>query len=250
VIEQRELSGQVAVIRLEDPLGDNRISARLRGDVVRRLAEAAADPRTKVVVLEGLPMVFCSGADRADLAVGWSPELDEFMLAPARCPLPVVAAVRGAAVGGGLVFALAADVIVMGDTTSVSANFLRYGFTPCGGTTFLLPDRFGGALSTEMMLTGRPYTGRELARRGAGVTVTAREEVEPVAHSIASRIAQAPRDALLRLKKQLGERILAGTSEAIARELPDHRATVGSVEAQQLLDERYPLPQQSRTRHD
>ncbi|MGV9899230.1 enoyl-CoA hydratase-related protein, partial [Streptomyces tendae] len=87
-----------------------------------------------------------------------------------RCRRPVVSAMRGQASGGGLAFGLYADLVVLAEDGAYGANFLKYGFTPGMGATLVLEQRLGGALATEMFLTGRSYRGDELARRGASVT--------------------------------------------------------------------------------
>jgi polyketide biosynthesis enoyl-CoA hydratase PksI len=234
------VEGAVAVVRLRDRARANRISPELSAAFTTAAAAAAADPRIRTMLVTGSVEVFCAGAERADLADGWSTRLDAFVRAPARFPLPVVAAVRGSALGGGLLFALYADVTVVGRTATLAANFLDYGFTPCGGSTHLLPMRLGGALGTEMLLTGRPYVARELADRGAGLLTVEASAVEERARAVAARIARAPRDVLARIKTQLGGRLVADSDAAIARELADHRATIRGREAQQRLRDAYP----------
>jgi polyketide biosynthesis enoyl-CoA hydratase PksI len=229
----------VAVVRLHDAEGRNRITAALTEHLLAELAEAERDDRVRAVVIEGREDVFCAGASRADLHIGWTEEVDRFMRAPLRCALPVVAGVRGNALGGGLLFALYADVAVFGETTSVGANFMRYGFTPCGGSTHLLPLRLGSALGSELLLTGRVCTGRELRARGAGVKVVPQRDVEATAHRIAARIAEAPRESLIKLKRQCAARLESATDAALARELPVHRETVATEEVQRLLDKHY-----------
>ncbi|MGW1007357.1 enoyl-CoA hydratase-related protein [Streptomyces sp. NPDC002520] len=234
------VAGPVAVIRLDDHTHRNRITPALRSGLAAALAAAEADTGVRAVVIEGSEEVFCAGAERAELmAGGWSPELDAFMRAPVRFPLPVVAAVRGNALGGGLLFALYADIVVVGETTKLSANFLDYGLTPCGGSTHLLPLRLGGVLGPEMLLSGRPYTGRELARRGCGLTVVGCDRVNDRARKAAERVARAPRDALIRFKRQLAGPLIADTDVALGRELDDHRATVSAPETQRRLTALY-----------
>ncbi|MGH1554694.1 enoyl-CoA hydratase-related protein [Streptomyces sp. L7] len=164
------LEAPLAHVSLRDAAHGNRITPAARTALPAALAEAAADPGTRVIVLSGLPEIFCSGGTREDLTAdgeartpaGW-----DFVRAAADCPLPVVAAVQGHAIGGGLLLALYADAVVLSDRSSYAANFLTYGFTPCLGATHVLPAVLGQALGTEMLYTGRPYRGRELLARGA-----------------------------------------------------------------------------------
>ncbi|MFG2783705.1 polyketide synthase [Streptomyces prunicolor] len=237
------LEGPVAHVFLRDAAHGNRITPAARTALPEALALAAADPGTRVIVLSGLPDIFCSGGTREDLTAegeartpaGW-----DFVRAAADCPLPVVAAVQGHAIGGGLLLALYADVVVLSDHSSYAANFLTYGFTPCLGATHLLPTVLGPALGTEMLYTGRPYRGRELAARGAPVNIVAHDKVPSRADTVAARIAQAPRTTLQLLKRQLAVPARDLALAALERELPHHTATLAAPEARHRIDSLYP----------
>jgi len=238
------LAAPLAQVTLDDTANGNRITPAARAALPAALAEAAADPGTRVIVLSGLPDVFCAGGTREDLTAegeartphGW-----DFVRAAADCPLPVVAAVQGHAIGGGLLLALYADAVVLSDRSSYSANFLTYGFTPCLGATHVLPAVLGQALGTEMLYTGRPYRGRELAARGAAVNIVAHDRVPDRAGALARRIAQAPRTTLQLLKRQLAAPARDLALAALERELPYHTATLVAPETRRRIDSLYPL---------
>jgi polyketide biosynthesis enoyl-CoA hydratase PksI len=226
-----QVTPPLAVIRLQDAAGRNRISAALE----RRLADAfdavVGRDDVRAIVLEGLPDVFCAGGTPEDLAgLTGRRSVDKwpFVRTAADCPLPVVAAVQGHAIGGGLLLALYADVTVLSEDASYAANFISYGFTPCLGATHILPARLGAALGAELLLTGRAVRGRELARRGAGCPVVASERVTAHSHDIANRIALAPRRSLELLKALLAEPARREAEAALARELPGHLETFAS----------------------
>jgi polyketide biosynthesis enoyl-CoA hydratase PksI len=151
------------------------------------------------------------------------------------CPVPVVAAAQGHALGGGFLLALYCDATVLSDRSRYSANFLAYGFTPTLGATYLLPAKLGAALGTEMLYSGRGLRGRELSDRGGGVVVARHDQVPAEARRLALRIAQAPRDCLERLKAQLVRETRAQAESAMAREIPDHEATIGGDEARRRI---------------
>ncbi|WP_256104204.1 polyketide synthase [Streptomyces sp. ODS05-4] len=233
-----EVEGPLATVRLADAAGHNRLSDDLRTAMIGALREAAADPRVRVVVLEGLPEIFCAGGSVEQMLRPHERRIVpvwEFLRAVVDCPLPVVAAAQGHALGGGFLLALYCDVVVLSDRSRYAANFLAYGFTPVLGATHLLPAKLGAALGAEMLYTARSYRGRELADRGAGVTVTAHDKVCAEAQRTALRIAQAPRDALERLKAHLRAETLERAEAALAREIPDHEATIGSAEARRRI---------------
>jgi polyketide biosynthesis enoyl-CoA hydratase PksI len=219
----------LAIVSLRDSAGQNRISVALGRALVAKMDLVGADPEVKVVLLHGLPEIFCMGADVEELLKdGVSHTLDgwNFVRAAANCPLPVVAAARGHALGGGLLLALYADVTVMSEKSSYAANFVSLGFTPCLGTTYLLPAKLGAALTSEMLFTGRAIRGRELAQRGTGICVVAHDRVLDTAETMALRIAQAPRETLVLLKRQLGAAARAEAEGALGREIINHHATL------------------------
>ena len=165
----------------------------------------------------------------ASLAAGEGSFTDEPFLYEGllRCGRPVVTALQGHAAGGGLAFGLFGDVVVIVREGEYRANFLQYGFTPGVGATYVLERRFGAALATEMMLTGRALTGTELARRGADVNVVARRRRavhRPGARPLGRRQA-AGRGA--GAQGRAGRRALRRLPEVIEREADMHRRVLG-----------------------
>ena len=134
------------------------------------------------MVIEGAGAGFCAGADLmgdggpAPDAEGRGPvglvyrsqeQLVEMILAIHECDKPVVAAVHGAAVGGGLAIALAADLRVATPTTRFGAAFIKVGLSSCDvGVSYFLPRVIGVTRAAELMLTGRHFSGEEADRFG------------------------------------------------------------------------------------
>jgi polyketide biosynthesis enoyl-CoA hydratase PksI len=245
-----DTDGPVALVRMTD--GDNAMRPRLRVGLEQALAAAVADPNVRVVVALGLDTVFCSGAPRDVLVDGGQglplSEYGPFARAFALCPLPVVAAMRAHAIGGGLAMGLYADVPVLSERSVYAANFLQYGVAPYIGVTHIVPRRLGSALGTEMILTARAYRGAELRARGAGVTVVAHTVVEEHAAAVAHRIAQAPRRSLELVKQQLAAAVLADTDLAMEREIEPHLQSRALAEVRERGETGYGPPSPS-TRH-
>ncbi|MGW3135044.1 enoyl-CoA hydratase-related protein [Streptomyces sp. NPDC001139] len=208
-----DLAPPLATITLRDPEGANHASPDLSADLIGALARAAGSPDIRVVVLAGSESVFCAGLTAGMLLADDQRQRiedgRELLRAVANCPVPVVAAAQGHAIGLGLLLALTADVTVLSERSHYAVNALTYGLTPCNGATYLLPARLGTALGTEMLYTGRPYQGRELADRGCGVLVAPHDQVAAKATAIAARMARAPRSTLEALKGQLPGAALA-----------------------------------------
>lgn len=218
--------GATAVVRLRDADGRNTFGPAFCRGLVQKMEEAVADGRTRVVLVEGMPELFCAGGSQVELmrfaqGIG-SFDADDFFRVFARCPLPVVAAVQGHAIGGGLVLALYADLLVLSERSVYTANFLHYGFTPGMGATYLLPARFGLVLGQEILYTAQNYRGAQLRERGAPVRVVSHAEVPRVARDLAASTAQAPRESLELLKEHLARALIEQTDAAIASEVEMH----------------------------
>lgn len=221
----------VVRISLRDEAGHNQLDGASCDALADAFATAADHPEARVILLEGLPEYFCAGAapelmlgdgqDRADRWAG-------LLLAVLDCPLPTVAAVRGQALGGGLLLALSCDVRVLAERSRYAANFVVHGFTPIGGS--LVSAVLGTALGAEMLYTGRTYRGRELAQRGAGVLVVADDQVDQEASRTVARIGQAPRRSLELMKRQVSEGIRAQVRSALAAETAAHLESSRSAE--------------------
>lgn len=199
----------LALLRMRDEAGKNAFSQTFVAALVAALTALGRRADVKVVVLCGLPAVFSAGGDR-EVLLG----LAEGRIAPydllltrtlLELPQPSVAAIAGAAVGGGLVFGLACDLVFMARESRYGCNFMDLGFTPGMGTTRLLQAAVGAYVAAEMMLGAKYFRGAELAERGAQVNaVLPRAEVEARALDVAGRLCEKPRGALLLLKRALG----------------------------------------------
>ncbi len=243
LVEAR-VGGPVAVLRLVDVVGRNSFTPALEAQFRDALDWAVTDPASRVVLLAGLPDVFCAGGSRASLLADPDGEVtlshDEIIRAPLRCPLPVVAAIRGHAIGGGLLFGLYADVPVLSERSVYSANFLRYGFVPCMGATWVLPHRLGPVLGAEILLGAVRYRGRELRERGVPLRVLPHDEVEPAAERLAGQIAAAPRLALEHAKAALAASWRLAADQAFQREVDGHLETLRQPEVRQKVAAEYP----------
>ncbi|WP_446040219.1 SDR family NAD(P)-dependent oxidoreductase, partial [Streptomyces sp. SID1121] len=195
-------------------------------------AELSADDNVRAVVLTGAGPAFSMGGTPEALerlAGGRGsftdvPFLYEGLLS---CDRPVIAALSGHASGGGLMFGLHADMVLMAREGMYAASFLKYGFTPGMGATYVLERRFGRSLATEMFYTGRPFSGAELERRGAQVTFLPRDEVLPAALDLARTIASRPTRPVRALKRELADRTLGELNAVITREAALHRRVLG-----------------------
>ena len=117
-------------------------------------------------------------------------DLEQLMLKLRELPQPVIAAVNGAAVGGGLAIALAADIRVASSEAKFGSVFIKAGLSSCDvGTSYLLPRIVGAARAAELMLTGRIFGAEEAREYGMVLEVTQPPELLDSALETARRIA-------------------------------------------------------------
>ncbi len=234
----------IAVIAMEDRASRNRFSPEFIAGVETAFAEVAAREEARAVVIHGYDHYFCCGGTREELALLASgkaaftdfPFFDSLL----RCPVPVIAAMQGHAIGGGFVFGLYADIVVLGQECLYNTNFMQYGFTPGMGATWVLPTRLGSTLGWEMLFSARNYHGGELRERGAPVQVVPKREVIPHAIAQAREIALKSPVALRELKKAYTASVCVDHAAAVQREVAMHAVTFTRPEVLERIATLYP----------
>ncbi|MEZ5168199.1 MAG: enoyl-CoA hydratase-related protein [Acidimicrobiales bacterium] len=172
----------VPVVTLDRPDRRNALSMDLVADGIAAFTELHRDREARVVVLTGAGEGFCAGADLkgggapAPDAAGRGPvgtvyrsqeHIVDFMLAVHECDKPVIAAVHGAAVGGGFALTLASDLRVADTTAVFGSVFIKVGLTSCDiGTSYFLPRLIGTGHAMDMMISGRHVAAEEADRMG------------------------------------------------------------------------------------
>lgn len=221
--------------------------------LIRQIADALAafdtDPTIRAIVLAAQGKAFCAGANfndgdgGADPAGGLGPigQLYHEGLRIFRTGKPIVAAVHGAAVGGGLGLAVAADFRVTCPEARFCANFTRLGFHPGFGLTVTLPELIGRNAAELMFYTSRRITGTQAHKIGLANVLVPQPEVRAAAHQLAAEIAEGAPLGLLAtratLRAGLAERVQAATDHELA-EQTRLRATADFREGVQATAER------------
>jgi enoyl-CoA hydratase len=196
----------VALVTMDRPEALNALSFRLIEELVAALEALDADPEVRVIVLTGAgERAFAAGADVAEMASGTPDSMardgsferwDEV----GRMRKPLIAAVRGFALGGGCELAMACDMIVAGDTAKFAQPEIKLGVIPGAGGTQRLPRAIGKARAMEMILTGRSIDAAEADRLGLVTQVVPAAETVEAALALAGRIAAMPPAAVLAAK--------------------------------------------------
>lgn len=197
----------VAVIRLDRPKV-NALNAALTAEIAEAAAQVAGDDAVRAVVVYGGERVFVAGADIKEMgdrtAVQmreYSRDLQEALNAVERIPKPVVAAVTGYALGGGLELALAADFRVAGAKAKLGVPEIQLGVIPGAGGTQRLPRLIGPARAKDLIFTGRHVRAEEARELGLVDEVVADEEVYAAAVAKVAPLAQGPAVALAAAKE-------------------------------------------------
>ena len=198
----------VALVTLRDEATKNSYSPALIAGLTDAMNAISQDERYKVVVLTGYGNYFLTGGSEEELRRLQAGNLSiqkliDMLNLIVSCPIPIISAMQGHAIGAGLALGLHADLVVLAKESVYTANFVRYGFTPRQGRTHSIPTKFGRVLGYEMLYTGRNYRGGELARRGAQMPILPRKEVLAHALEMAQQMAMAPRPTLVNLRRLL-----------------------------------------------
>lgn len=236
----------VAVLSMQDPEGKNTLGESFVELLTERLTELSEDRDAKVCVLTGLPDVFCAGGDKdmlMNLAKGEVAATDIMVSrAVLEVPIPMIAAMAGHAVGGGLTLGLCCDIVLMAKESSYGCSFMNMGFTPGMGTTRLLQMAMGEFVAAEMMYGGQFFHGSHFEGRSNINHVLPSEKVQGRAVKIARRIADKPRHALELLKRSLSLPKRQAFEEARTTESFMHELCFSREETLALIQERYEEP--------
>ena len=204
-----EIADRVAIVTLNRPEVRNALNTQMRAeitDAVRRAGEQA-----RAVVLTGAGQAFCSGQDLGDrvnaanvniertLREEYEPMLKQITA----CPVPVIAAVNGAAAGAGANLALACDVVIAAENAFFLQAFTRIGLIPDAGGTWFLPRQVGLARAMGAALFAEPVSAAEAAEWGMIWEAVPEAEFEARWRARAAYLASGPGVAFARAKRAL-----------------------------------------------
>lgn len=252
-----KVSGGVADVRLARPEKLNALDTAMFEALARTGEELAADPAVRVVVLSGEGRGFCAGLDfssfqamagsggGSDGGTGAGSQPDRRGVGALgrtdgrithlgqqaayvwhEMPAPVIAAVHGVALGGGLQIALGADIRIVAPDARLSVLEIRWGITPDMTATMMLPRLVGLDVAKELTFTGRMVSGEEAARIGLATRVseTPLEDALALAAEIAAKNPHAVRSA----KKLLNQSGLVSVADQFAAERTTISSLIGS----------------------
>lgn len=177
---------RIRTLRLNRPAARNALSAELRSRFYGALREAEIDDAVDVVIVTGTDPVFCAGLDLKEL--GNTTELPD--ISPKWPPMskPVIGAVNGAAVTGGLEIALYCDILIASENARFADTHARVGLLPTWGLSVRLPQKVGVGMARRMSMTGDYLSADEALRTGLVTQVVPHDQLLDTARQVATSI--------------------------------------------------------------
>lgn len=236
-----EQRGAVALISLNRPDNLNSFNNALRIELKKAVARAAADDAIRAVVLTGAGRGFSAGADLAagemptpaGVVVQLEQEYGPAVLDLAQMPKVTIAAVNGFAAGIGVGFALACDLVVMGESAFLQVPFNRIGLVPDGGVCWQLVDRVGHRRALEISLEAERLTAARCVELGLVNRAVPDAQVLAAALEWAERIAQAAPIAVRQTKHVMRKAATSTLAQTISDEAQAQSHCIGSSDFQE-----------------
>jgi enoyl-CoA hydratase/carnithine racemase len=206
-----EIEQAIATIRLDRP-PMNALNAQVQSEIAAAAQQVSEDDEVRAVVIYGGEKVFAAGADIKEMAdasyasmSASSRRLQDSFTAVARIGKPVVAAITGYALGGGLELALCADFRIAGESARVGQPEILLGVIPGAGGTQRLPRLVGPARAKDIVFTGRFVAAPEALAIGLVDKVVPDGQVHEAAVELAARYRTGPAIALRAAKQAIDE---------------------------------------------
>ena len=197
---------------------NNHFDTALIRDIADACDQLAAGNDCRAIVLCSEGRHFCAGANFDAPGDGGGPHLYEMALRLFEQPLPIVAAVQGAAIGGGLGLAMAADFRIAAPEARFSANFARLGFHHGFSLSVTLPLVVGHQVALDLLFTGRRVDGEEALKLGLCDRLVPLDEVRSAAHAFAVEIATSAPLAIRSIRVTMRGHLVEEARAAFARE--------------------------------
>ncbi len=211
-----DTTDRVRTLTLNRPESRNALSSALRTRFFAALRDAEADDDVDVIIFTGADPVFCAGLDLKEL--GDSTELPDISPKWPSMSKPVIGAINGAAVTGGLELALYCDILIASENAKFADTHARVGLLPTWGLSVRLPQKVGVGLARRMSMTGDYLSAADALRAGLVTEVVPHDELLPTARRVAASIVGNNQRAVRALLSSYHRIDEAATAEGLAIE--------------------------------
>jgi enoyl-CoA hydratase/carnithine racemase len=243
-----ERSGSILRIELNRPAKKNAMTSSMYVTLADLLNGAAKDDRVRVVLWHGAGDSFSAGNDVEDFlknppGPGESPQalLENALI---NFDKPLVAAVRGAAIGGGTTMLMHCDFVYAGESTKFQMPFINLGLVPEFGSSSSVPARIGYIRAAELILLGLPFDATRAMELGIVTKVVPDQKLLATATETAQKLAEKPASALQACKRLMKQSTREQIEQAMTVENEEFASRVHSADAKEaftaFLEKRQP----------
>jgi enoyl-CoA hydratase/carnithine racemase len=203
------------------------------------LNDAAKDDGVRVVIWHGAGDSFCAGNDLEDflknpIGPGDSPQ-SRLIDALINFDKPIVAAVHGAAIGGGTTMLTHCDFVYASETAKFQMPFINLALVPEFGTSYSIPARIGHLRAAELIQLGQPFDGQRAAELGLVTRVVPDQKLLATATETAQKLAQKPAGALQACKRLMRQPFRAQLQQAAKLENEEFSARLRSTDSKEAI---------------
>jgi enoyl-CoA hydratase/carnithine racemase len=234
-----ERSGSILRVELNRPTKKNAMTASMYVTLADVFNDAAKDERTRVVLWHGAGDSFCAGNDIEDFlknppGPGESPQA-RLMNALIDLDKPLIAAVHGAAIGGGTTMLLHCDFVYAGESAKFQMPFINLALVPEFGSTCSVPARIAHIRAAELILLGLPFDAKRAADLGLVTQVVSDQNLLATANETARKLAAKPAGALQASKRLMKQSFRDQIKAAMKAENEEFSVQVRSADAKEAL---------------
>jgi enoyl-CoA hydratase len=216
-------SDDIVVLRINRPQVRNALNLEVRAGLAEKVTQYSAEKAVRCLIVTGSDAAFAAGADIGEMAEAdpvevMSRNVQKYWRAIMDCPKPLIAAVEGYALGGGLELALCADIIIAGEGAKLGLPEVKVGILPGAGGTQKLARLVGRHRAMLLIMTGRVFGAAEAFGMGVVSEVAPTGQALPRALDVAREIAAMPPISIMQIKEVVNAGLNASLDTALMLE--------------------------------
>jgi len=234
-----ERTGSILRIQFNRPAKKNAMTAAMYITMADLLDNSAKDESVRVVLWHGAGDSFCAGNDLEDflknpMGPGDSPQ-SRLINALINFDKPIVAAVQGAAIGGGTTMLTHCDFVYAGESAKFQMPFINLALVPEFGTSYSIPARIGYLRAAELIQLGQPFDAKRAAELGLVTQVVPDQKLLATATATAQKLAEKPAGALQACKRLMRQSIREPLERAARSENEEFSARLRSLDTKEAI---------------